>query len=200
MAANRLGRKGGGAFAALVSATVKYGLLENKKGTLSVTSRYRDLKLAYDDGQRVQALRSAFLNAPLFKAIYDRFVGKAVPIDILDKLLIKEFEVPQDLASRVGEYFLEGAKLAQLLSDGGVLIQDGAGPASPSSTASSPEVKESPEQSPPRAPEPAPPPTHYVIRVTGPGISTSIDIHNEEDLVIVDAVLTRIRRSLKVTS
>jgi hypothetical protein len=202
MAASRMGRKGtnSGAFSALVGAAVKYGLLENRKGTLSVTARYKDYKLAYDDGQRVQALRAAFLNVPLFRGIYERFVGKAVPTDILDKLLIREFEVPEVLASRVGEYFLEGAKLAQMLSDGGVLLQESGGAAGQASAApSAAEAKESIEPV-PRTPEPVPTTSHYVVRVTGPGISSSIDIFDEEDLVIVDAVLTRIRRSLKVTS
>jgi hypothetical protein len=199
MAGSKLGRKGtnSGAFAALVGAAVKFGLLDNRKATLSVTSRYRDYKLAYDEEQRTQALRAAFLNPPLFRAITERFSGKAIPTDILDKLLIREFGVPEALAARVGEYFLEGAKAVRLLSDAGVLIADG-GPSSVATPA--PAVSEAVETV-PISPEPVLVPTsHYVVRVTGPGISSSVDIIDEEDLVLVDALLKRIRRSLKTTS
>src|SRR5437867_10041615 len=74
MAANRMGRKGtnSGAFSALVGAAVKYGLIDVRKSLLSTTARYRDYKLAYNEDQRVQALRGAFLNVPLFQRISDR--------------------------------------------------------------------------------------------------------------------------------
>src|SRR5262245_30603611 len=71
MAADKLGRKGhnSGAFAALVGAAAKFGLVENRKSVLSTTSRYRDIKLAYDEMQRAEALRAAFLSVPLFQRI-----------------------------------------------------------------------------------------------------------------------------------
>lgn len=196
MAADRMGRKGtgSGAFAALVGAAVKFGLVDNRKALLSITPRYRDYKLAYDEEQRVQALRGAFVNVPLFQRICERFAGKAVPVDILDKLLIREFDVPEAIASRVSEYFLDGAQLAGLLGDGGVLLMQSAqAAAAPPSTQSTSGVKFA-EAVAEVAPTSA---AHYVVRVTGPGISSSVEIFGEEDLIIVDAVLKRIRRSLQ---
>jgi hypothetical protein len=192
VAANRLGRKGasGGAFNALVAAAVKYGLVESRKNTLTLTPGYRDIKLAYDDDQRTTAMRAAFLTVPLFRRVYERFIGKSIPEDILDKLLIREFEVPEALASRVGEYFLEGARLCRLLNDAGIVVEDGANTGvvardSASAGIVSAIVTDEPKTS------------YYSIRMTGPGISTTIDVRAEEDLLIVDAVLGRIRRSLK---
>ncbi|HZQ42192.1 MAG TPA: hypothetical protein VFA99_03030, partial [Acidobacteriaceae bacterium] len=103
MCAQRMSRKhGSGAFNSLINAAVKHGLVDSKRGNLSTTPLYsRDYKHAYSDTQRMEALRRAFLNVPLFKRIHERFVGKALPEDILDKLLIREFEVPEDLARRV---------------------------------------------------------------------------------------------------
>jgi hypothetical protein len=197
MAANRMGRKGpnSGAFSALVGSAVKYGLIETRRGNLSVAPAFRDYKLAYDDDQRMHALRGAFLGVPLFRRVYDRFVGKPVPEDILDKLLIKEFEVPEALASRVGEYFSDGARLCKLLNDGGTLTpEENLGPTSIASSTKTNFMSRSEKQETVSSTN-----DHYVVRISGPGISSSVEIQTEDDLLIVDAVLGRIRKALKAS-
>jgi hypothetical protein len=193
MAANWLGRTGasGGAFNALIAAAVKFGVVESRKKTLATTPLYREFKLAYNDEQRIHALRSAFLSVPVFRRVYERFLGKSIPVDILDKLLIREFAVPEAVAARVGEYFLEGARRCKLLDDAGVLVDEASG-ATSSSSPPNPDVPPAATVA-PQTEERA---GCYVIRITGPGISSSIEVGAEDDLRIVDAVLSRIRRSL----
>jgi hypothetical protein len=133
------------------------------------------------------------LSVPVFQRIYERFVGKAVPADIIDKLLIREFEVPEAMAARVGDYFLEGARICRLITDNGTLLDDkGVASASSGTTPGATDAE------PIRTSQPdVAMPQHYVVKVAGPGISTSIDIFVEDDLAIVDAVLGRIRKAVK---
>ncbi len=203
MVAQRLGRKhGSGGFNSVVGAAVKYGLVVYRKATLTLTSLYaRDFKHAYNDAQKAQALRTAFMGVPLFRKVYERFVAKTVPEDILDKLLIREFEVPEDVAGRVGQYFLEAARMADLFTDGGVLRtqsvdarDDGNGEAQSHADADGSPLGGTPTA--PAEPEPTPT-TEYVVRITGPGISSTVELREADDLLIVDAVLAKVRKGLK---
>src|SRR5881394_1501662 len=81
MAADKLGKKRGGAFQALVGATVKYGLVENRKGRLTTTARFRDYKLAYNKEEQEQVAQQAFLAVPLFRQIFDRFRQHKLPVE-----------------------------------------------------------------------------------------------------------------------
>ena len=58
----------------------------------------------------------AFLTPPLFRSIFDRFEGRKLPVEHFEKLLIREFHVPEKISSRVSKYFLEGAKQCALLN------------------------------------------------------------------------------------
>ena len=69
MTAESMGNKVGGAFNALVGAAAKYGLIATSKGRLKTEPLFQDYKLAYTEAQKKEAIRRAFLNAPLFEAI-----------------------------------------------------------------------------------------------------------------------------------
>ncbi len=119
--AEKMGLKVSGSFQALIGAAKKYGLAETSRGQLTITGLYREYKHAYSDEEAAKVLRKAFLGVPLFQKAYDRFRDSKLPIDILDRVLIREFDVDEAMASRVVGYLLEAGRLAKLL-DGGAAI------------------------------------------------------------------------------
>jgi hypothetical protein len=211
-----------GAFKSLIGAAVKYSLINHKAGQLKVTQLFRDIKLAYDEDESNQAKRKAFLAPPLFQAIYARFSNRPLPIAHFEKLLIREFEVPDQVASRVGGYFIEGAKQCGLLSEGNVLcsdipstdevIENGK---SEDEIESSSSTESQPTQTGVLPYGPLTGATHstsldhqrtaelepegkFTVRIKGPGMDSLIVINEEEDLIIVRAMLKKVERRLAV--
>ena len=207
LAADKLDKKVSGAFAAVISTAARFGLIVVKKGQLSTTQLYRDYKLAYDEEQRVTALRTAFLSIPLFEQITDRFLGKQLPVDHFEKMLVKEFDVPDNIASRVAKYFIDGATQSGLLGEDNVLavepVDNYSGSNTISSDDSEAEYSESERDVAPRvidehATGPVAAKTGgYSIRMRGPGMDLDIQIHEEDDLLIVNAILAKIRKKMQ---
>lgn len=202
-AAEGMGNKVGGAFNALLAATVKYGFLANKGGKLKIEPLFQDYKLAYNEADKQAALRKAFLSAPLFESIAKRFEHQKLP-DHFEKLLIREHGVSQDLASRVANYFEEGAKEAGIIQQDGtinawpknVTLMPATGTASlqtdaASISSSSGTMTEQPEET-STAFVPG-----YTVRITGPGMDTKIAIKDEDDVEIVEIMLKKVRKLLK---
>lgn len=202
MAAERLNRKEGGAFTALVSAATKYGLVSSKGGKLTVQQVYRDYKLAYNDVERRNALRSALLSPPMFHAIYERFEGKPLPVEHFEKLLIREFDVPQEQASKVSTYFLEGADQAALLGAGNILTtlvssSDVEAPDADGGIADGDESEVAPLRPNSGIGKTEPlGPADYAITFRGPGLNSTIVVAEDEDLLIVEAMLKKVKKAL----
>lgn len=203
MAADKMNRKVSGAFAAVVSAAVKYGIIVSKDGRLAVQPLFRSIKLAYTEDEKKKFLSQALLSPPLFKAIADRFEGQVLPTDHFEKLLIREFDVPQDMASRIAQYFVQGCKQAGLLGSNGVLSSRSASvePANDSSVLAA-DNEDAEELF--RVPEKGfPPPiqqastNEFSICFRGPGLDSTILIREEEDLLIVGAMLKKVEKALK---
>lgn len=218
MAADKLGRESkSGAFNALVASSTKFGLVTGKKGQLAVTQLYRDIKLAYDERECQKATQKAFLSPPLFLAIFTRFDGKTLPVSHFEKLLIREFEVPDNFASRLASYFLEGAKQCGLLGSGDVLSRatsgadeiisngdgdsegEAAGVEVAAATGNQPLPADSSQSA--RLPEH----THtqeetgkFSVRIKGPGMDSLIVVNEEEDLAIVKAMLKKVEKRLAI--
>jgi hypothetical protein len=91
-----MGNKVGGAFKALIGAAVKYNLVSYSKGQIKTEPFYQDYKLAYSEDQKAEAPRRAFLNVPLFKQLATRLGGKQLPEAYFEKLMMKEYQVPQE--------------------------------------------------------------------------------------------------------
>lgn len=207
MAAARLDRKVSGAFSALVSATVKYGLAESKSQKLTVTNLYKDYKLAYTTEESNEKLRQALLSAPAFRSIYDRFVGKEIPVAHFEKLLIREFGIPNDWSSRIASYFTEGAKQSGMMGENNRLVESGVQATSGLSQVDGvvPE-NNSPADTVPSAfntqiqeKDSTAHLKNYVVRVTGPGINSTIEVHESEDMLIVQAMLKKVEKALQGT-
>lgn len=67
---------GGGTFRARLSASRMFGFIETRSGTVSLTDLGRR---ALDANDGKGALVEAFLNVPLYSAMYERFRGHALP-------------------------------------------------------------------------------------------------------------------------
>lgn len=211
IAAESTGKAVSGAFRALVGAAGRYGLVESAKGKLSTTELYKEYSLAYSDEEERRYLRQAFLNPPLFSAIYERFLGKELPVGHFEKLLVREFGVPANMGSRVVKYFMDAGKLCGVIGQDNVIVAtdlpDSAGEEGEDETPSDLTIEKptggsksqslaqrvkvrgelltSDEES------------AYSIRIQGPGMDSTMVIHEEDDLYIVEAMLKKVRSKLK---
>lgn len=205
MAADKLNKKLGGAFQAVVGAATRFGLITSKGGQLETTGLFRDHKLAYSKEEADVALTVAFLTPPLFRSIFDRFEGRELPVSHFEKLLIREFGVPDQISSRVSKYFLEGAKQCALL-----------GPDNRLSARASNEKEEAghnneEDEQDQGGDVPAPDESasikkslinqdilekegKFSVRIRGPGMDSVIVVNEEEDLLIIKAMLKKVEK------
>lgn len=207
LAADKLDKKVSGAFRALVGASNKYGLILSKQGRITTSSLYRDYKLAYTEEEAHRYLTQAFLNPEIFQAVYNRFLGSKLPVDHFEKLLIREFDVPENVSSRVSKYFLDGAKQCGLLTPENMLTdsnhdnEDSLNFSDAPSNGDSSIDKNNQQYVDPvdneintnvgRLEE-------FSVRIYGPGIDSSVVIKDDADLMIVDAMLAKVRNQIKV--
>lgn len=209
LAAEKLNLQLSGAFNAQISAASKFGLIKVNKGQLKTTPQYRRYTLAYNEQERLEVLRIALLSPPIFRAVYQRFQGRKLPIGHFDKLLIREFDVPQNMASRVATYFVNGAKQTKLINqdnqllpvpelqeenDGSDELNQEVSPIAPREDSTDASVQFEPTG------VSKPPMTSghdYAIRIYGPGMDSTIAIRDPEDLDIVRAMLKKVERRLR---
>jgi hypothetical protein len=189
-----------GSFNSAVSSTTKYGLLDSKAGQLTTTQLYRNIKLAYDEGEKILFERQAFFSMILFDKLYNTFKGKPLPVGMLSKYLVRELNVEENIATRVKNIFIDGLKQIKLLdSDNNVIDSDDQRSQENQSTA-----VEIIEDSKVREYKEAKPiendiveiqdSKEYVFHIVGPGINTKISITEEEDFDILNAVIRKIRK------
>lgn len=201
--AEKMGLKVSGSFQALMGAAKKYGLVETSRGQLSVTGLYREYKHAYSDDEAAKVLRKAFFGIPLFQKVYDRFRDAKLPVDILDRMLIREFEVDETMASRVAGYLLEAGRLAKLLDGDNSFIVDNVATGTGNSLAKeelgeeSEEIEDVGNSESASQSETKIDAKQYIIHFKGPGIDSKIQVNDEDDLQIVEAILSKIKKKLK---
>jgi hypothetical protein len=213
--ASKLGKKISGAFSKKISASVKHDLITTNKGMLETTELFKSINNAYNDEERKNFLTQAFFKIPTYERMFKRFKGKELPIDILDKLLIREYQVQESTASVIAKYLVEGLKYLNLLSADNKVIKLVQDPES-----SDEFVDEKPLNNDTENDLPIPDSNisantssapnqlqnndklnltnknSFQIKITGPGINTSIEICSEDDLFILDAILTKIKKSV----
>lgn len=190
----------GGNFSALFSAAVKHKLIEGKKGFVITTDLYRNIKLAYSEEEKISALRKAFLEPSVYKNIYEKFKNKELPIQMLDKILIREFNVADDIASRVSKYFIEGASFSQLLNGNKLIETD-----SENNGIEEAEVVEvSRNKLLTNTKSEAQGSTtndisldEFFVFISGPGINSKITINDEDDFLILEAILKKLKKKIQ---
>ena len=198
--AESMRKKVSGAFSALISATVKYGLVTSKSGELAVTEQFNNYRLAYDEEEKRQLFRQTFLSVPLFSQVFTRFRnGELPPGHILKKIMIREFGVNENRASAIHQYFIEGATESGLLTEDGKFVE---------SDAAEREVEQTPVHDDADHQEHAPQPIatsvatdgEFSITIAGPGLNSTLVIREPEDLLIVNAILQKVERKLEAAS
>lgn len=206
MAADKLNKKVSGAWQALVGSATRYGLIYNKKGTLETTTLYRNYKLAYSKDEASIVLTQAFLMPPLFKNIFERFQGRELPISHFEKLLIREFGVPDQISSRVAKYFLEGAKQCGLLGANNLLSapssfreeaidtfeNDSESTNSMQENAKTGQMIETQDEL--KSQESLAEDGKFSVRIKGPGMDSVIVVNDEEDLLIIKAMIKKVEK------
>jgi len=205
--ADKMNKSVSGAFKALVSAADKFGLIKNQRGDLTCTDLFNQLKHAYSEEEEKLLLRKAFLSSSVFLSLYERFRGQVVPADILDRILVREFDVPAQAASRVSGYFINGAKQVGLLDEDNKLIDIdrpmGKGSEGTKTDvdvehgerASGSEAKTADIQSPIQNISS----DAYSVEFRGPGMNTTIEISEEPDIKIVEAILEKIKKKTGIS-
>jgi len=198
MCAEKLNKKVSGGFHEVIHSAVKYGFLTHKKGEVSVTPFYKDIKLAYSPEDETKLLQKAFLSIPLFQKVYDRFKGQKLPVSIFEKLLIKEFNVNERIASRVMAYFLDGAKKVSLLTADNMVASSVEVYSKPTDADSETQFgKVESEATSSEKQTPILPLDSYSVKISGPGINSTIAITEQDDLEIVNIMLNKIRKKLE---
>ena len=207
--AERLKKKVSGAFKSLISGAMKHGLITSKKDVLSITELYRIHKLAYNDQERMRILRKSFLMPNLYFKIYERFRGKELPVSMLDKLLIREFGVEESYASRISGYFIDGAKGLNMLENGRLIddnnlskSEDVEGNGSDIYSVNEDNIEEEKNFPKEVSIENVTLPivsnnNIFTVMIVGPGMNTKIEINEEDDLFILDAMIKKIKKKLK---
>lgn len=200
--ADQMGKSVSGAFKALVSAADKFGLINNQRGELTCTELFNKYKHAYSEEEERSLLQKAFLSSGVFVSLYERFRGRKVPTDILDRMLIREFDVPPALASRISGYFVKGAREVGLLDADNQLLnnesvqQDKSTPPDDSDTSMQSQDIDKIETEAVIS--------HintdvYSVRFVGPGLNTTIEVTEGDDLLIVNAILKKIKTKLGIS-
>jgi hypothetical protein len=200
--ADKLNKKVSGGFGMLISSALKHGLINRKREELSITELYREIKLSYTPEEKLSFLRQSFLAPVLYNKIYEKFKGKELPIPMLSKLLVREYSVDADAGSRIAGYFVEGLKYLDLLLDNNKLVDI--------SSVDPVEIKGDDVIE--TSIEPVPQTntyqlnntsfvevgnlSSYTIHIKGPGIDSRIVINENDDLLILDAMIKKIKNKL----
>lgn len=198
--AQKMQRKISGGFMVIISSAQKFSLVSFEKGIITMTKEYKLIKHSYTNSERLELLQKAFLKPQVFSILFERFKGRELPVDMLDKILIREFGIEETTAGRVAGYFIEGLKTYGLLNNNN-FIEQAAVVEEKQLLVSEPIVAENQSTK-----EVETPSAHasftdqkseqFELQLSGPGINTKISLINEDDLLIAEAILKKIRKQL----
>lgn len=207
--ADKLGKSLSGMFQTAISAAVKFGLITNKKGILSTTELFRNISLAYSPSERNRFLKESFFNVDLFRQLYEIYPVTTLKREILDKILVKEFNVDLRAGQQVARNYLDGLKTAQLdevlakttdrvgivsIEDIRLNPQNGQQSDDPQNrTNQEPVVDNTSSQEKASQEKPSMP---YKVTMEGPEFSLQMTIASQRDFQIVEAVLQKVKSTL----
>jgi hypothetical protein len=210
--AEKLNKKVSGGFKTIIASAQKFGLIDYHKGEITVSPEYELIEHAYNDEERSQALAKAFFEPDVFQELFNRFEGKKLPIDLLERMLIREYEVNPKRASRVAKYFVDGLEFLDLI--------DATNNLKPIDKNEKPKVEDDTDEDNVVDTKKSEDNfndrknvvsnnisgtkilknennNRFVVHLKGPGMDSIIEINDEDDLTIVDATLNKIRKKIK---
>ena len=190
IAAEKMGKKLSGGFITLIGAASKFGLVKRTRGVLSLEQTYKDYKLAYNDEEKTKILQKSFFSVPLFKKVYEKYKDVKLPIDLLDKVLIREFGVEEKMASRAAGYFIDAAKQVRLLNpDNSFNSVDRAEDKQTKDENDEPSGLKDEESIVKNN-------NNYVVQIRGPNINQTIEIEEEDHIMLVEVAMKIIKKKL----
>lgn len=119
---DKLGKKKGGSFISDITSSIKHGLITKEKNNLKITDLYKDIKLSYTDDEKNTNLIKSFLLPDTYREILERFDKNELPIDVLDKMLIKEYNVANNISQLVANNLIKGAEKLGLIVNGKISL------------------------------------------------------------------------------
>lgn len=203
--AEKMQRKISGGFMVIISSAQKFELVVFEKGLITVSENYKLIKHSYTNTERINFIRKAFLAPQVFSILFERFNGKELPTDMLDKILIREFGVEEITAGRVVGYFVDGLKTCGLLN-GTQLVDNNTEESSPAPVIQLEKEVVQNQQSKEIVSEQQHTSfstiksdlilNQYELQLSGPGINTTLNLEIEEDILILEAIIKKIRRGI----
>ena len=106
---------GGGAFKGKVSSLLKYNLIDSKDNEISLTNLAINILNSYDAEEEKKFLFKSFINISLFDQLIDRFKDSGINLDILDKILIREYEIDNKNAKKVSKCIIKSLEFLEIL-------------------------------------------------------------------------------------
>lgn len=100
----------GGALILRVTAARRYGLIE-PKGDIRPTALAKKILHPIKEEEKVEGIKEAINNVKLFKELGERFSEKIPEREILENILIREYDVPNTSVSRVSNAIIKNMEL-----------------------------------------------------------------------------------------
>ena len=208
--ADKMNLKISGSFHALCASTQKFKLIATQKGILQTTELYKLIKHSYSEEEMMDSKIKSFLTPPVFSKLFEKFNNKELPVSMLEKILIREFEIDPELAGRIGNYYVDGCKDLGLLGPGNILARkqnseptsepvQPAGEAKAALNAESTKIMDSPSDL-YRAGQSIRINTdesNFSVHIVGPGTDFRIVISETDDIFLLEAMIKKIRRKVE---
>ena len=199
--ADSMGLKVTGSFSRSIAAATKHGVVENKKGVLSTTKLYNDYFNAYNPQEGMELLRLAFLNIPIYAKIYERFKGRAIPADMLSKILIREFVVDTEDAPMVSNLFFKGAEFSQLINNGTLIDRGIETPNNDTFDEETADAEKGEKMTTQGSTQKNTTIFHtgnsdYDIHIFVNGIDSKLKLQDEDDFIILEATINKLKKKM----
>lgn len=107
----------GGALIQRIAAARRYGLIEGK-GEMKPSSLAMKILHPISEGEAAQGMREAIYNVALFKELIERFKDKIPESEILQNILKREYNVPQQILPRVANAFRKNVEILSNIGGG----------------------------------------------------------------------------------
>jgi hypothetical protein len=155
---------------------------------------YRTIKHAYGEGEKNNLKRQSFLSPNLYSRVYERFKGKPLPVDMLGKMFIREFNVDEKVAAKIAGYFIEGAELCGLLVNG-ILTDSDNNKLTLIEKPIKIEDKKEEKNDTDFLNDISMPPVlsgdAFTVHIIGAGINSKLILSEEEDFIILEAMISK---------